>query len=294
MQLHNKRCVRRVVGLQLINEIASICGRGMLSPLVQGGLVSTSDILTQKVELSSCGVKQLLLNEVCKRITFLMNAFNDMTQQARNLNLVLLQSNQCTEQEASLLEEMKLLFLNVSEINQLLSVNDKRLWSHPSFCDQILNTGIFEAFIENVLQTLLLNSIFSNLGPQYQPFLLMAHYIVMVMRTSLYLVVDFGLPRQVQLVNNKLLRVLCNEIGLNGEQVNSRQLVKVNDLVGINRINLLLSHIHDSVLVHKTIYESGEWKGHAYAEVLLFLLYHSNVPSSVRLISKSLRLLFTY
>ena len=112
---------------------------------------------------------------------------------------------------------MKLLFLNVSEINQLLSVNDKRLWSHPSFCDQILNTGIFEAFIENVLQTLLLNSIFSNLGPQYQPFLLMAHYIVMVMRTSLYLVVDFGLPRQVQLVNNKLLRVLCNEIGLNGE-----------------------------------------------------------------------------
>ena len=111
-----------------------------------------------------------------------------------------------------------------------------------------------------MLQTALLNSIFSNLGPQYQPFSLMAHYIVMVMRTSLYLVTDYGLPKQVELVSKKILRVLEHEIGMNGKHINSRQLVKLNDLVGINRVNLLLSHIHDIVLVHKRAFETVEWK----------------------------------
>lgn len=48
MHTHDKRCVRRIVGLQLLNEFSAIQGSGM-----QAGNLCQGDLLNAKIELSS-------------------------------------------------------------------------------------------------------------------------------------------------------------------------------------------------------------------------------------------------
>jgi hypothetical protein len=53
--------------------------------------------------------------------------------------------------DSFLLEQMKQFHVNVSEINQLLSVNNNQLWSHPDFSNQLLQTPLFKQFLENAI-----------------------------------------------------------------------------------------------------------------------------------------------
>ena len=139
MKIHDQRCVRRIVGLQLLNEFSSINGTGMLT---HGGNQYQGDLLNVKVELGSSVAKQLLLNEVVKRLVYLVETFNGLTQQAKNLDLMLGQ-HQNETLDASLLEQMKLVHVNITEINQLLGVNNNQLWSHRAFSELLLDTPMF-------------------------------------------------------------------------------------------------------------------------------------------------------
>jgi hypothetical protein len=71
MKNHDRRCVRRIVGLQILNEFSTV-GAGF----VPSGLLCTGDLLNHKVELCNSKAKQLLLSEVVKRLIHLIGNFN--------------------------------------------------------------------------------------------------------------------------------------------------------------------------------------------------------------------------
>ena len=140
-----------------------------------------------------------------------------------------------------------------------------------------------------------MNSIFVNMSQQYQTVALLSHHIMYAIKHTTFLITDHGQTNHINQLIGTLIRVTKQEIGLYKNKVNTRLLTKINDMVGATRINILLTHLNDTITVHQKAFEN-DLIGNVsdIASLLFFILYHSNIPSTVKLGARIIKTLFAY
>lgn len=123
---------------------------------------------------------------------------------------------------------------------------------------------------------------------------LLSHHILYAIKHTVFLITDHGLPKHINALLATIVRVTKKEVGLQGNTVNARLLAKLNDMVGATRVNLLLTHLHDTLTVHQKTMEAELIADLPdIVSLLLFVVYHSNIPSTVRLAARTLKTIFS-
>lgn len=141
MKLHDRRCARRIIGLQLLNDFSNVLQNTVLQSFVLGGVLCQGDIMSQRIELSATQAKQLLFTQLIRRINYLITQINHMTHQARNLHQIL-GASQSSKLDLSVIESLKQVEMTISELNQLMSVQGLREVVSEEYLSSIIQTGL--------------------------------------------------------------------------------------------------------------------------------------------------------
>ncbi|CAD8163525.1 unnamed protein product [Paramecium octaurelia] len=259
MDLHNRRCIRRIASLKFLNEFQG-----------QSGGILCQDVMNYKIEFASSNIKEILLQEVVKRLNYLMQSIKN--DYATYLNQAITQ-----QIDGTLLEQLKVICMTLCEINQLFQVDNNILWKSREHDYNPHFNPIFKQFLNNIIITGLLSLAFVNLDQQYQSVALLSQNILNNVKETLYIITDNLMTDDIL---QQLIQILSQELGisLQGDEINCRLLTKLYDLIGVKRVNFLLTNILDCLMIHQ-----NQEVPPSLVKLIFYILHHSNTPSTMRL-----------
>ncbi|CAD8078334.1 unnamed protein product [Paramecium sonneborni] len=259
MDLHNRRCIRRIASLKFLNEFQGLSG-GILC----------QDVMNYKIEFASSNIKEILLQEVVKRLNYLMQSIKN--DYATYLNQAITQ-----QIDGTLLEQLKIICMTLCEINQLFQADNNILWKSREHDYNPHFNPVFKQFLTNIIITGLLSLAFVNLDQQYQSVAILSQNILNNVKETLYIITDNLMTDDIL---QQLIQILSQELGisLQGDEVNCRLLTKLYDLIGVKRVNFLLTNILDYLIIHQS-----QDVPSSLIKLIFFILHHTNTPSTMRL-----------